>query len=67
MRDAVLAVNGAIQSGGKTTLLRSLQSEDARFDNVNPQNTQWYMDILSKAIRDKADAEVSSLGHTLNV
>lgn len=40
-------------------MLRSLQSEDARFSNINPQNMQWYSDVLSKAIRDKAEAEVS--------
>lgn len=56
---AVKAVNDAIQSGGKTALLRSLQSGDTRFANVNPQNTQWYFDVLSKAMKDKAEAEVS--------
>ncbi len=59
MRGAVKVVNDALHSGGKTALLRSLQSEEARFSNINPQNLQWYHDILTKATKDKADAEVS--------
>ena len=53
------AVNDALHTGGKTALLRSLQSEEARFSNVNPQNLQWYYDILTKATKDKAETEVS--------
>ncbi len=61
VRDVVRVVNEAIRSGGKTTLLRSLQGEDARFDNIKPTNLQWYSDVLSKAIRDKSEEEVSFL------
>lgn len=60
MREAVSDVNKAIESTSKTELLRALQSEDARFTDLRPENTQWYMDILSKAIKDKAEHEVSS-------
>lgn len=52
------AVNVAIHSGAKTALLRSLQSEDTRFTDVEPQNIQWYANVLSKAISDKAESEV---------
>ena len=59
VRSAVQSVNSAIQSGNRTSLLRSLQSEDAHFTDILPQNLQWYLDILSKAARDKAETEVS--------
>ncbi len=52
-------VNAAIQSGGKTSLLRALQNGDGRLSDINMQNIQWYADILGKALRDKAETEVS--------
>ncbi len=58
VREATSAVNRAIESTSKTELLRSLQSEEARFSDVRPENMQWYMEILSKAINDKAEHEV---------
>ena len=39
-------------------MLRALQDEDGRFSDINPQNMQWYSDILAKALRDKAETEV---------
>ena len=59
MRNAVAKVNGAIQTGGKTSLLRALQEEDGRFSDIHLENLQWYSNILAKARRDKAEAEVS--------
>ena len=59
MREAVEDVNSAIGSGSLTSLLRALQSEYARFSNIKPENIQWYKDVLSKAIKDKAESEVS--------
>ena len=58
VRNAVHNVNSSIQSGGKTSMLRALQDEDGRFSDINPQNMQWYLDILAKALRDKAETEV---------
>lgn len=64
MQKAVSGVNAAIASGSKTALLRALQAEDARLQNVLPQNMQWYLDILAKAVKDKTEAEGSAeLGH----
>ncbi|XP_064390864.1 ras GTPase-activating-like protein IQGAP1 isoform X3 [Halichondria panicea] len=62
LREATSAVNRAIESTSKTELLRSLQSEEARFSDVRPENMQWYMEILSKAINDKAEHEESEGG-----
>lgn len=59
VREAVSDVNAAIVSGSLTSLLRALQSEYARFNNIQPENIQWYMDVLSKANKDKAESEVS--------
>ncbi len=58
VQEAMNAVNRAIESSSKTELLRGLQSEEARFTNLRPENTQWYMNILSKAVKDKAEHEV---------
>ena len=51
-------MNEAISSGSKTSLLQALQLEGGKFQNVKPENMQWYMDILSKAMSDKAESEV---------
>ena len=51
-------MNKAILGGNVTELLHSLQCEDARLDAVYPENVQWYMDVLSKAIKDKAEVHV---------
>lgn len=58
VQEAVSGINEAVESGSLSSLLRTLLAEDAGLSNVNPQNVQWYMDILSKATKDKA--EVSS-------
>ena len=55
VQEAVANINQAIQSGSLGSLLRSLQTEDARLNNVVPENMQWYMDVLSKAMKDKAE------------
>ena len=52
---AVSDVNAAIGSGGLTGLLRALQAGDAHLSDVVPENLQWYMDMLSKAVEDKAE------------
>ena len=54
---AVGDVNEAIQSGSLTRLLQALQVEDSRLTGVMPENVQWYMDVLSKAIKDKAEVQ----------
>jgi len=59
MRTAVSNVNQAIESGSLGALLRALQAEDVRLNNVVPENMQWYMDVLSKAVKDKAEASGS--------
>ena len=51
-------MNDAISSGSRTTLLRALQMEGGKFKDVKPENMQWYMDILAKAMSDKAESEV---------
>ena len=58
MREVVSAVNEAISSGSRTSLLRALQMEGGKFKDVKPENMQWYMDFLSKAVSDKAESEV---------
>lgn len=50
-------VNEAIQSGSLTRLLQALQVGDTRLTGVMPENVQWYMDVLSKAIKDKAEVQ----------
>jgi hypothetical protein len=54
-RNAITGVNQAVVSGSLTQLLHSLQCEDTRLRAVHPDNVQWYMDVLSKAIKDKAE------------
>ena len=56
-------VNNAIESGSLGSLLRALQSGDARFRNIIPENMQWYMDVLSKAVKDKAEVCVCLCVH----
>ena len=51
-------MNEAISSGSRTSLLRALQMEGGKFKDLKPENMQWYMDILSKAMSDKAESEV---------
>ena len=58
VREVVSAVNEAISSGSRTSLLRALQMEGGKFKDVKPENMQWYMDFLSKAVSDKAESEV---------
>lgn len=58
VHSAISEVNHAIMSGNLTQLLHSLQSEDTRLNAVHPDNVQWYMDVLSKAIKDKAEVHV---------
>ena len=53
--NAIGEVNQAIVGGDLQQLLYSLQSEDTRLKAINPDNVQWYMDVLSKAIKDKAE------------
>ena len=55
VRTAVSNVNQAIESGSLGALLRALETEDVRLNNVVPENMQWYMDVLSKAMKDKAE------------
>ena len=55
VRNAITGVNQAVVSGSLTQLLHSLQCEDTRLRAVHPDNVQWYMDVLSKAIKDKAE------------
>ena len=55
MAAAVGEVNTAIESGSLGSLLRALQSEDANLRDVVPQNMQWYMDVLSRAVKDKEE------------
>ena len=52
---AIAGVNQAITSGNASQLLQAMQHEDTRLSGVNPENVQWYMDVLSKAIKDKAE------------
>ena len=58
-------MNDAISSGSRTTLLRALQMEGGKFKDVKPENMQWYMDILAKAMSDKAESEVGKIVVTL--
>ena len=51
-------MNEAISSGSRTSLLRALQMEGGKFKDVKPENMQWYMDFLAKAMSDKAESEV---------
>ena len=60
VREVVGSVNEAISSGSRTSLLRALQLDGGRFKNVKPENMQWYMDILSKAVTDKAESGVKT-------
>jgi Ras GTPase-activating-like protein IQGAP1 len=60
-RNAIGEVNQAIVGGDLQQLLHSLQSEDTRLNAINPDNVQWYMDVLSKAINDKAEMGGDSL------
>ena len=60
VHSAITGVNQAIVSGGLTQLLQALQCEDARLTGVHPENVQWYMDVLSKAIKDKAEVYAMS-------
>lgn len=55
VRHAIGGVNQAIVSGDLQQLLHSLQCEDTRLNAIHPENVQWYMDVLSKAIKDKAE------------
>ena len=55
VRVAIGEVNQAIGGGNLSQLLRSLQCEDTRLNGVHPRNLQWYMDVLSKAIKDKEE------------
>ena len=64
---AITGVNQAIVSGGLTQLLHALQCEDARLTGVHPENVQWYMDVLSKAIKDKAEVYAMSTQCTVCV
>ena len=58
VRSAINGVNQAIVSGSLTQLLHSLQCEDTRLRAVYPDNVQWYMDVLSKAIKDKEEVYI---------
>ena len=60
---AIAGVNQAIASGNASQLLQSMQNEDTRLSGVNPENVQWYMDVLSKAIKDKAEVCVCTCMH----
>ena len=51
-------MNQAIVSGDLQQLLHSLQCEDTRLNAIHPDNVQWYMDVLSKAIKDKAEVDI---------
>lgn len=57
VRTAIDGVNEAIVNGDPQQLLFSLQSEDTRLNAILPENVQWYMDVLSKAIKDKAEVQ----------
>ena len=61
VHNAITGVNQAIVGGSLTQLLHSLQCEDTRLNAVYPDNVQWYMDVLSKAIKDKAEVQVHDL------
>ena len=53
---AIAEVNTAISSGGDLPgLLQALQAGNAHLSDVVPENLQWYMDMLSKAVKDKAE------------
>ena len=45
-------------------LYAALQAADARFNGVDKANMRWYMDVLTKAKKDKLDSSgCSDLGH----
>lgn len=64
VKAAITEVNAAIDSGDMERLFAALQAGDARFSGVNKDNVRWYMDVLTKAKKDKLDSSGSSdLGH----
>ena len=62
---AIGEVNQGIVNGDLQQLLLSLQCEDTRLNGILPENVQWYMDVLSKAIKDKA--EVYFCSYTVSI
>ena len=64
VKAAIAEVNAAIDSGDMERLYAALQAADARFNGVDKANMRWYMDVLTKAKKDKLDSSgCSDLGH----
>lgn len=48
VHQALSAINVASDGGKLSELLRALQNEDAKLQDINPQNVRWYSEVLTK-------------------
>ena len=64
VKAAIGEVNAAIDSGDMERLYAALRAADARFTGVDQANMRWYMDVLTKAKKDKLESSgCSDLEH----
>ena len=64
VKAAISEVNAAIDSGDMERLYAALEAGDAKFSGVDRDNLKWYMDVLTKAKKDKLESSgCSELEH----